>query len=126
MCTEKQEDHGGITTFLIAGFRDGTVGRMDIRTGDIDFKVLCHKGQVTNIQVNPEVSQFASMGSEPSIRIWKVFTNQDELFVPIFEITWKFPVRHVAVIREAICFALSHHDSTTHKIVVFNMLNTGK
>ncbi|CAL8148872.1 unnamed protein product [Orchesella dallaii] len=64
------------------------------------------------------------MGSEPSVRIWKIFVNQEELFVPIFDITWKYPVRHVAVIREAICFALSHHDSSTHKIVVFNTLDT--
>lgn len=96
-------------------------------TGDIDFKVQCHKGQVSHIVVNPEINQFASMGSEPSIRIWKVVVSQpDDLFVPIFEITWKFPVRHVALVRETICFALSHHDSPTHKVVCFNMLETGR
>ncbi|ODN00596.1 hypothetical protein Ocin01_06074 [Orchesella cincta] len=122
--SKKQAEVVGVKTFLIAGMRDGTVGRMCIRSGEIDYKVSCHKGQVNNIQVNPEVCQFATMGSEPSIRIWKIFVNQEELFVPIFEITWKYPVRHVAVIREAICFALSHHDSATHKIVVFNTLDT--
>lgn len=122
---EKTEVASTYTTFLIAGFRDGTIGRLDLRTGDLDFKVTGHKGNVVNIQVNPEVSQFVSVGLEPSIRIWKVFLNQEELFVPIFEITWKYPVRHVAFIREAVCFVLSHHESPTHKVVVFNMLDTG-
>lgn len=122
---EKTEAASTYTTFLIAGFRDGTIGRLDLRTGDLDFKVTGHKGTVVNIQVNPEVSQFLSVGLEPSIRIWKVFVNQEELFVPIFEITWKYPVRHVAFIREAVCFCLSHHESPTHKVVVFNMLDTG-
>lgn len=86
----------------------------------------CHKGEVHRIRVNPEVSQFATLGNEPSIRIWKVCIKMEELFLPIFEITWKFPVHHVSVVREAICFALSHHDSPTHKIVVFNTVDTGK
>lgn len=148
---ENSTEVNGPKTFLIVGMRDGTVGRMDLQSGNIDYKVMvwnlsflilfpnfvfafwhlifpnfqCHKGQVGSIRVNPEVAQFASMGSEPSIRIWKVYVNQEELFIPIFEITWKYPVHHVAVVRQAICFALSHHDSPTHKIAVFNTLETG-
>jgi hypothetical protein len=86
----------------------------------------CHKGQVNKIEINPQVSQFASLGTEPSIRLWKVDLVKDEQFVPLVDITWKFPIRHLALVREVVAFALSHHDSPSHKIVMFNTSETGK
>lgn len=89
------------------------------------YFLQCHKGQVNQIEINPELSQFISLGAEPSLRLWKVELSKEEQFVPLLDISWKYPIRHVAHVREVLAFALSHHDSGSHKVVMFNTSETG-
>ncbi|OXA63892.1 Guanine nucleotide-binding protein subunit beta-2-like 1 [Folsomia candida] len=121
---KKQAEITEAVTFLIAGTRDGCLCRIDPISGHLEYKTECHKGQVNQIEINPELSQFISLGAEPSLRLWKVELSKEEQFVPLLDISWKYPIRHVAHVREVLAFALSHHDSGSHKVVMFNTSET--
>ncbi|CAG7662430.1 unnamed protein product [Allacma fusca] len=124
--TKKKAQFTGKAIFLIAGRRDGCVCKLDIRTGAMGYKASCHKGHVSSIVLNPELNQFISAGTDPSFRLWKVVLNQDEEFMPLLDVSWKFPIRHISFARELVGFALSHTDSGTHKLVIFNNLDAGR
>jgi hypothetical protein len=90
------------------------------------YKASCHKGHVSSIVLNPELNQFISAGTDPSFRLWKITLNQEEEFMPLLDISWKYPIRHISFARELVGFALSHPDAPTHKLVIFNNLDAGR
>ena len=108
------------------GRRDGCISRVNVKTGEMDFFATCHKGPVSKVEVNNEMNQFVSLGISPSLRLWKVALNQDDIFVPLFDISWQFPIKHVALVRGLIGFALSSTGSPTHRVVVYNTAKAGR
>lgn len=86
----------------------------------------CHAGPVHSISISPELNQFASLGVDPCVRLWKVQVTGDPVFVSLFDISWNHPIRHIALLREVIGLALSHRGSQSHKVVLFNTQETGE
>ena len=60
---------------------------------------------MSSIQLNPEMNQFISAGTDPGFRLWKISLNQDEMFMPLLDVSWKYPIKHIAFARELIGFA---------------------
>jgi len=96
---------------------------VNLETGNMDYVIAGHQGSVTHIEIDHELNEAISLGTSPSIRLWKIAYAEDDILVPLMDITWKHhPIAVATILRSMIAFGLDHPETDQHRVVIFDTL----